>query len=50
MNEAYQLHSADKLHGNADFISQHELAAAKGTKRWLSYHNVTVMDQHTDLT
>uniref|UniRef100_A0A0S7EUK3 PPUP8975 n=1 Tax=Poeciliopsis prolifica TaxID=188132 RepID=A0A0S7EUK3_9TELE len=49
----FMLHLADKLHGDTDFISQHELAAAhtdKGTKRWLSYHSVTVMDKHTDLT
>ncbi len=41
------LPSADKLHGDADFIFQQDLApahTAKGTKSWFNDHGVTVLD------
>ncbi len=45
--EPFMLPSADKHYGNADFISQQDMApahAAKGTKSWFKYHGVTVLD------
>ncbi len=39
--------SADKLHGDADFIFQQDLApahTAKGAKSWFNDHGVTVLD------
>ncbi len=44
---AFQLPSADKLYGDADFIFQQDLApahTAKGTKSWFNDHSVTVLD------
>ncbi len=41
------LPSADKLYGDADFISQQDMApahTAKGTKSWFNDHGVTVLD------
>ncbi len=41
------LPSADKLYGDADFISQQDLTpahTAKGTKSWFNDHGVTVLD------
>ncbi len=41
------LPSADKLYGDADFISQQDLApahTAKGTKSWFNDHGVTVLN------
>ncbi len=41
------LPSADKLYGDADLISQQDLApahTAKGTKSWFNDHGVTVLD------
>ena len=49
--EHFMLPSADKLHGDADFIFQQDLApahTAKGTKRWSNYHGVTVLDWPTN--
>ncbi len=43
----FMLSSADKLYGDADFISQQDLApahTAKGTKNWFNDHGVTVLD------
>ncbi len=45
--EHSMLPSADKLYGDADFIFQQALApalTAKGTKSWLNYHGVTLLD------
>ncbi len=45
--EHVMLPSADKLHGDADFIFQQDLApahTAKGTKSWFNDHGVTVLD------
>ncbi len=45
--EHFMLPSADKLHGEADFIFQQDLApahTAKGTKSWFNDHGVTVLD------
>ncbi len=45
--EHFMLPSADKLHGDADFIFQQDLApahTAKGTKSWFNDHGVTVLD------
>ncbi len=45
--EHLMLPSADKLHGDADFILQQDLApahTAKGTKSWFNDHGVTVLD------
>ncbi len=45
--EHFMLPSADKLYGDADFISQQDLApahTAKGTKRWFNDHDITVLD------
>ncbi len=45
--EQFMLPSADKLHGDADFILQQDLApahTAKGTKSWFNDHSVTVLD------
>ncbi len=45
--EHLMLPSADKLYGDADFISQQDMApahTAKGTKSWFKYHGVTVLD------
>ncbi len=45
--EHFMLPSADKLHGEADFIFQQNLAPAhtdKGTKSWFNDHGVTVLD------
>ncbi len=42
--EHFMLPSADKLYGDADFISQQDLAPAhtdKGTKSWFNDHGVT---------
>ncbi len=39
--------SADKLYGDADFISQQDVApahTAKGTKSWFNDQGVTVLD------
>ncbi len=45
--ENFMLPSADKLYGDADFIFQQDLTPAhiaKGTKRWINDHGVTVLD------
>ncbi len=45
--EHFMLPSADKHHGDADFIFQQDLApahTAKGTKSWFNDHGVTVLD------
>ncbi len=45
--EHFMLPSADKLHGDADFIFQQDLApshTAKGTKSWFNDHGLTVLD------
>ncbi len=45
--EHFMLPSADKLYGDADFISQQDLApahTANGTKSWFNDHGVTVLD------
>ncbi len=45
--EHFMLPSADKLYGDADFISQQDLApahTAKGTKSCFNDHGVTVLD------
>ncbi len=45
--EQFMLPSADKLYGDADFISQQNLApahTAKGTKSCFNEHCVTVLD------
>ncbi len=45
--EHFMLPSADKLYGDADFISQQDMApahTAKGTKNWFKDHGVTVLD------
>ncbi len=45
--EHFMLSSADKLYGNADYISQQDLApahTAKGTKSWFNDHGVTELD------
>ncbi len=45
--EHFMLPSADKLHEDADFIFQQDLApahTAKGTKSWFNDHGVTVLD------
>ncbi len=45
--EHFMLPSADKLHGDADFIFQQDLApahTAKGTKSWFNDYGVTVLD------
>ncbi len=45
--EHFMLPSADKLYGDADFISQQDMASAhtaKGTKSWFKDHGVTVLD------
>ncbi len=45
--EHFMLPFADKLYGEADFISQQDLApanTAKGTKSWFNDHGVTVLD------
>ncbi len=45
--EHFMLPSADQLFKDADFIFQQDLApahTAKGTKRWLNDHDVTVLD------
>ncbi len=43
----FMLCSAEKLYGDADLISQQDLApahTAKGTKSWFNDHSVTVLD------
>ncbi len=45
--EHFMLSSADKLYGDADFISQQDMSPAhpvKGTKSWFKDHGVTVLD------
>ncbi|KAJ7345559.1 hypothetical protein JRQ81_001509 [Phrynocephalus forsythii] len=45
--EHFMLPSADKLYGDADFISQEDLTpahTAKSTKTWFNDHGITVLD------
>ncbi len=45
--EHFMLPSTDKLYGDADFISQQDIAhahTAKCTKSWFNDHGVTVLD------
>ncbi len=44
MLEHIMLPSADKLYGDADFISQQDLVPAHNTKSWFNDHGVTVLD------
>ncbi len=49
--EHFMLPSADKLYGDADFISQQDLTSvhtAKGTKSWFNDHGITVLDWPAD--